>query len=298
MITLTKNLNEAKFVTHAGNFHADDCFSAVFLDKLYGNITLIRLNEYQDDGTKLAFDIGLGKFDHHQKNFAQKRTNGIHYCSFGLLWQEFGREYLKKIGIAEIEETFQTFDYLLVNAIDAFDNGEFSITSDYNIYTISSLIELFRPPLNANADEDACFLKATEYASTIFELVLNDALNKVQNITLIKEKIPTIQDKILILDEFIPYEYALFALNLDVDFVVYPSNRGGYTAKTVPTTYKGFKSKVPFKNEWTGLRDEELAKVSNIKTARFCHNKLFLFTADTKEDALLAAKICKELTKK
>ena len=65
MITLTKNINEAQYVTHAGNFHADDVFSTVFLEKLFGNITLIRLKEYQDDGTKLAYDIGLGKFDHH-----------------------------------------------------------------------------------------------------------------------------------------------------------------------------------------------------------------------------------------
>ena len=90
----------------------------------------------------------------------------------------------------------------------------------------------------------------------------------------------------MILDEYIPYEYAIFKSNLDLDFVVYPSNRDGYAAHTVPTKYKGFTPKIPFKKEWAGLRDEELQKVSGVKTAKFCHKNLFLATAQTKEDAL------------
>lgn len=286
MITIAKTKEEAEFITHAGNFHADDVFSTAFLEKLHDNITLIRLNDYQDDGSKIAYDIGLGEFDHHQAGFDKKRANGIHYCGFGLLWQEFGRDYLKKINVEDIESTFKVFDYLLVTMIDAIDNGEFNIKSDFNVYTISTLIELFRPKFDENKNEDECFLEAVKFASTLFDLIMNEAISKVKIINIIKTKIPTIKDKILILDEYIPYEFALFELGLDVDFVVYPSNRGCYAAHTVPTYYKGFTPKIPFKKEWAGLRDRELQKVSGIKTARFCHNKLFLTTADTKEDAL------------
>ena len=84
MIKLVSDLKDADFVTHAGNFHADDVFSTVFLEKLYGDINLIRLKEYHDDGSKLAYDIGLGPFDHHGADFDKKRKNGIHYCGFGL----------------------------------------------------------------------------------------------------------------------------------------------------------------------------------------------------------------------
>ena len=65
MIKIVSDLKEADFVTHAGNFHADDIFSTVFLEKLYKDMSLIRLKEYQDDKSKLAYDIGLGPFDHH-----------------------------------------------------------------------------------------------------------------------------------------------------------------------------------------------------------------------------------------
>jgi len=292
MIKLTKDLNEAKFVTHAGNFHADDVFSTVFMAKMFGDITVIRLKDYNDnDSSKLAYDIGRGKFDHHQAGYDKKRDNGIHYCGFGLLWKEFGLKYLKDNNVLNAEDVFKVFDYLLVNNIDAFDNGEADIHKDYNVYTIPSLIEMLRARINLNEDEDECFLKACGLAEFLFDRILEDAKIKVEVINKIRDLSKNIQNKILVLDEFIPYEYAIFYLDLDVDFVVYPSNRGGYAAQAVPTYYKGFTKRVPFKEEWAGLRNEELAKVSGIKTANFCHNKLFLFTAGTKEDAIEAALI-------
>ena len=287
MITITKDLNEAKFVTHAGNFHADDVFSTVLLEGVFGKINLIRLKEYQDDGSKLAYDIGCGKFDHHQAN-AKVRDNGLHYCSFGLLWQEYGLEYLKKWQEKNLLETFKVFDNLLVKSIDAIDNGELSLNNDFNIYTISTLIELFRPKHDSNDDENVCFLEAVDFARNIFHLVMQEATTKVKIIEKIKQQTKNIKDRVLILDEYIPYEYAIFHLGLDkdIDFVIYPSNRGGYAAHTVPIKYKGFTPKIPFKKEWAGLRNEELQKLSNVKTANFCHRSLFLATADTLEDAL------------
>lgn len=286
MIKLTNNLEEAQFVTHAGNFHADDVFCTVLMKRLYDDITLIRLKDYQDDGTKIAYDIGLGRFDHHGANYDEKRTNGIHYCGFGLLWQEYGLKYLHKIKVDNPEKVFEVIDELLVIAIDAFDNGEYNLDAPFNIYTLSSLIELFRSKIGTKEDENECFLKAVSFADTIFEQVLKDAIVKVSAIKKIENYAKDVKDKVLILDEYIPYEYAIFKLGLDIDFVVYPSNRGCYAAHTVPTKYKGFIPKVPFKKEWAGLRDEALQKVSGIKTAHFCHKKLFLATATTKEDAI------------
>ncbi len=286
MINLTKNLEEAKFVTHAGNFHADDVFSTVFLSKLYGDITVIRLKDYLDDGSKIAYDIGLGKFDHHQSGYDKKRENKIHYCGFGLLWQEYGLEYLKKNNVNNKEEVFKIMDKLLVTQIDAFDNGELVINTDINVYTLPGVIEMFRPKYDSNDDEDECFKKACDFAKVIFDLILEDAQVKAKSMEIIKEKSKTMQEKVLILDKYIPYEFAIFELGLDIEFVVYPSNRGGYAAHTVPIAYKSFTPKVPFKSEWAGLRDAKLQEVSGIKTARFCHNKLFLATADTLEDAI------------
>jgi len=119
MITLTKDLNKAKFVTHAGNFHADDVFSTVFMSKLFGDITVIRLKDYDDNDTsKISYDIGRGRFDHHQAGYDKKHDNGIHYCGFGLLWQEYGIEYLKKLNINSLVEKESVAKTLKDNNID------------------------------------------------------------------------------------------------------------------------------------------------------------------------------------
>src|SRR5450756_919873 len=80
---MTKNYDFA--MTHGGKFHADDVFSAALLKMIYPGIHIIRAFEvpYGFDG--IVFDIGFGKFDHHQKD-ARIRENGVPYAAFGLLW--------------------------------------------------------------------------------------------------------------------------------------------------------------------------------------------------------------------
>ena len=88
-IKLTKQYNKANFVTHSGTFHVDDVISTIFLSKIFNEINLIRVlsMENRSANNKLVFDIGLGEFDHHQKNRNGKRENGIYYSSIGLLWK-------------------------------------------------------------------------------------------------------------------------------------------------------------------------------------------------------------------
>ena len=92
MIKLTTNIEEAEFITHAGNFHADDVFSTVLMERLFDNITLIRLNDYQDDGTKIAYDIGLGKFDHHGALYDKKKSK---WHPLLWLWVTLARIWIK-----------------------------------------------------------------------------------------------------------------------------------------------------------------------------------------------------------
>ena len=99
MIEVVKDFELAKFVTHAGKFHADEVFGTVLLEKIFKDISLIRLPEVDafnlDD--KLVFDIGGGKFDHHQFGGNGARGNGIKYAAFGLLWREYGKELLTQM---------------------------------------------------------------------------------------------------------------------------------------------------------------------------------------------------------
>ena len=68
--------------THSGKFHADDVFSAALLLYLNPEITITRGNRVPEDFDGIVFDIGRGRYDHHQKD-SRVRENGIAYAAFG-----------------------------------------------------------------------------------------------------------------------------------------------------------------------------------------------------------------------
>ena len=98
MITLVKDINEVDGITHNGTMHADEVFATAFLSLYFGNFKVARVNEVPKDisSNVIVYDIGNGKYDHHQSN-ARIRDNGIKYSSFGLLFEEYGLRYLKKL---------------------------------------------------------------------------------------------------------------------------------------------------------------------------------------------------------
>lgn len=97
MNTLLEQIKKknAKAFTHSGKFHADDVFSYALLLYLNPAITITRGNKVPKDFDGIVFDIGRGKYDHHQKD-SRIRENGIPYAAFGLLWEELGKEFLVK----------------------------------------------------------------------------------------------------------------------------------------------------------------------------------------------------------
>ena len=41
----------------------------------------------------------------------------------------------------------------------------------------------------------------------------------------------------------------------------------------------------PFPDSWAGLKDEELARVSGVSDAKFCHKECFIAVTETQEGA-------------
>ena len=107
MITLVKDIKEADGITHNGTMHDDEVFATAFLSLYFGDFKVARVSEVPKDiSTKtIVYDIGKGKFDHHQ-NDARIRDNGIKYSSFGLLFEEYGIKYLKKLKIKNVKEVY------------------------------------------------------------------------------------------------------------------------------------------------------------------------------------------------
>ena len=289
---LVGNIYEAECITHSGTMHADEIFSTAFLDLYKKDVKVYRTTSVPNDikDNVLVYDIGRGKFDHHQED-AAKRENGITYCSFGLLWQEFGRDFLKQRNIDNIEEVFTYFDKDFIEAIDADDNGVFpKIEATYKVKTLSDVFKLFNPGYKSGQDESLQFAKAVVFAKSIIEEELISVTGKVIAKKQVLKCLETKENHTLILPEYMPYEQTILQEESanDIYFVVYPSNRGGYGIKTVPISQEDHTKRCDFPKEWSGLENEELEKASGIKGLTFCHLTRFLTCCDTIETAKVA----------
>lgn len=301
MIKIVKTQEEADFITHSGTMHADEVFATAFLEQYFGKNKVLRTNSVEFDklSTKvIVYDIGRGKFDHHQVD-ALKRDNDITYCSFGLLWKEFGKDFLKKEGFSNIDSLWEYIDKDFVEGIDADDNGVFpKIDAIYKVKTISSIIKLFNPSFDSDEDESCQFIKAVDVASKIFYEEILYANGKViadKNVNDLLDEVDS-DSKFLILDKFLPYEETI--LNREdknnILFVAFPSNRGGYAIKTIPKSLTDKTARMDFPEEWAGLEGEELEKVSSIKGLTFCHTGRFIVSCkDLKSVYKVLDKLCK-----
>ena len=287
MVKVVFNIKEANCVTHSGTMHADEVFATAFLDLYLGDVRVFRTNNVnfdEIDSNVLVYDIGRGKFDHHQID-AVKRENDITYSSFGLLWKEFGKDFLKKKDFSNVDDLWLEIDKDLVEGIDGDDNGVFpKIEAPYKAKTLPNIIKIFNPSFDSGEDESTQFLKAVSLAQSILEeeiYYINGKVIAAKKINeIIEENDPNA--KYLVLEEFLPYEDAILN-NPKADnilFVAFPSNRGGYAIKTIAKSLEDKTSRLSFPEEWAGLQDKELEEDSKIPGLRFCHTGRFIVSCN------------------
>ena len=182
MITLVKDIKEANGITHNGTMHADEVFATAFLSLYFGNFKVIRVSEVPIDisPNTLVYDIGKGKFDHHQSD-ARVRDNGIKYSSFGLLFEEFGIDFLKKMKLKNTKAIYNYFVKDFIEGIDAIDNGIFpDVKANYKVKTVSDIIKIYNPSYLSNDSEDEQFIKAVNLAESILTEELKNVVGKVE----------------------------------------------------------------------------------------------------------------------
>lgn len=87
-LTIVSDVITANAITHGGVFHADEVMATVILSHVMPQINLARVFTVPEDTNAVVYDIGGGKFDHHQRGRNGCRKNGVLYSSAGLLWKE------------------------------------------------------------------------------------------------------------------------------------------------------------------------------------------------------------------
>lgn len=269
------DIKKVKFgYTHAGKFHADDVFSTALLKILNPDIKIERVYKIGGiggpvDEDTIIYDIGLGKFDHHQHN-AEVRLSGIKYAAFGLLWKEFGKLLVSKDSVTVFDDSF-------VSVIDNTDN-----TGDSNPISmvISSFMPLWDEPTNEEVITEA-FWRAVEFATRILKREIEKMQSVDRAVIKVTETLNESKDGIVVLKQFMPFGAALIG---KAKFVIYPSLRGGYSAQALKKQFGSSELVCPFPEPWRGLRGIDLTSI--IPGINFCHNNGFMISAESESAAI------------
>lgn len=175
--------------------------------------------------------LDYGEFDHHQKNKNGQRENGIYYSSIGLLWKRFGRKYLEKISVEDLDDTFEYIDKELIQYIDATDNMQM----EYLESKISpDFVKLCNPEWNEEISEDEAFINALRLADDFWGVYIKNAIAEVMATKIIKKKLENCKECFLILDKEMPYKRAIKLYNNDkIKYIIFKSRREGYEVRAV-----------------------------------------------------------------
>lgn len=218
-------------ITHPGVFHADDVFAAAFLRCINPiceikrqRITPPEIVTYPED--VIIFDVGGGEFDHHTKETQEWRdpeNQRYPYASFGKIVRAYW-PYL--IGD---ERVMKVFDALLVQGIDAHDCGTFGAIPN----TLALAISAFNPNWNETRSVDNAFEDAVAMAI----VVIKNFIRKAEAMAASEDEVSAALnrrnsgERFIVLDHYVNYN--AYLKNAPIDWVIYPSMRGGFQLYSV-----------------------------------------------------------------
>ncbi|MGO1315724.1 MAG: MYG1 family protein [Cellulomonadaceae bacterium] len=275
--------------THNGKFHADDVFGVALLTQLFPDAAVVRSRDPEVLATAdVVLDVGgvydpaARRFDHHQRS-SGARDSGILYSAFGLLWKEYGLEYCHGD-----QEVWRKIDNRLVKAIDAVDNGQ-------DLYQVSELgtppvdvstvLGLFNP-IGPDEEFDSQFFVAVALATTILaRLRASYEASAAAEATFLEAYHATPDPRYVVLDRYVPHGGVATAQPALL-FTVFPGATGGWTLQTVRPKDSQFGSRKPLPAAWRGHSGAELAAITGVPDAVFCHKAGFIAAAQSRDGVL------------
>ncbi len=285
--------------THNGSFHADDVFALAVLTLLHGDeLEIVRTRDPElMAASDLRVDVGqrndpaTGDFDHHQRGGAGERPNGIRYASFGLVWRAFGERVCASAEIAT------RIDEVLVQGIDANDTGQTltqSLIGQVSPFTVSHAVAALNPQWDDDDSPDAqreAFDAALAFAGGIVSREIHAAAAQLRAAELVRAAIGRAEDPRLVeLDRGMPWHRELVPTAPEALFVVYPRDGGDWGLQAVPRVLGEFSNRKDLPERWAGRSDGELAEVTGVPDARFCHIGRFIAVAESRDGILALAR--------
>lgn len=272
---------------HDGTFHADEITACALLI-LFGlieeryivrtrDLTLLAQCEFVCDVGGL-YDPARRLFDHHQADYQGPLS------SAGMVL-----EYLRNEQVID-QSAYELFNNSLILGIDAHDNGRDPLPIGY--CSFSHVISNFTPISHdaGTEEETRAFQEALHFALGHLERLWE----RYQYIRSCREVVARSMEKgkdYLLFDRNLPWMESFFDLNgvnHPALFVIMPSG-SHWKLRGIPPSYQDrMQVRVAHPQQWAGLLDEELKRVSGIPGAIFCHKGRFISVWETREDALKA----------
>jgi uncharacterized UPF0160 family protein len=274
--------------THDGSFHADEVtacsllllFDRIDRDKIYRtrDAKVIERCDYVCDvGGK--YEPSRRRFDHHQSDYQGTMS------SAGMILL-----YLKDQGLIEPH----LYDYLnktLVMGVDAHDNGVAKM--EMGTASFSMVVSNFLPIEYdvSDAEMNRAFFEAVQFVIGHLDRLKRRHFYTLECRAAVKRAMIE-GANVLTFNESLPWMENFFELGGDVhpaQFVLMPTGGNHWKLRGIPPTLsERMKVRRPMPEEWAGLHEEELRRVSGLKGAVFCHKGRFISIWETKEDALKA----------
>jgi uncharacterized UPF0160 family protein len=303
-------------VTHGGKFHADDAWALAVLKVLFPECEIARTRDPAlIEAADFAVDVGgiwdpaTGRFDHHQKGFSATRPTGVPYASAGLVWKEYGARCVSALAAAHTghqltDDSAQQIAY----AIDA-DIVQYLDLSDVGAaknapggYGLSAVISGFNPNwldeqrVGYGDGAEAYRLSQFQRAMAVLTDIMINSVKYRVGALLALEQVRQAEvlegGRVLFLkNSALPWSTVVRKEMPKVLFVISHSlSEQRYLIHTVPVSTESFEARADLPGPWAGLRDAELAAVTGVPDATFCHNGRFIAAARSFEGIRIMAK--------
>jgi uncharacterized UPF0160 family protein len=295
----------AHLVTHSGGFHADELLSSVILTRVFPEAELVRSRDkawITPGADRIIYDVGgqfeagAQIFDHHQRP-NPLREDGQPYSSFGLIWAQYGRDYLRAMDVPEqdVEAIHGAFDRGFVLPVDLLDNGAVNAAEAGPLFaglTLPVLLESLKPEFDDRTDgaEDRAFIGALSVARAFVEAQIKRRAAKYRAEAMVMAAIDAAgAGRVLELAMGMPFRAAVEKAGADhLLFVVHPRGTD-WALTTIRMGDDTFDTRADLPAAWAGLTDDALEAASGVTGAKFCHNGRFVAVATSREAVLKMA---------
>ena len=302
-------------VTHGGKFHADDAWAVATLKVLYPDAGLVRTRDPAIIATAdFVIDVGgiwdpaTGRFDHHQKGFSGARQSGVPYASAGLVWRDYGARCVAALaethtgqGLSDdaAQQIAYAIDNDVVQYLDLSDVG--AAKNAPGGYGLSAVVSGYNPNwldeerLGYGEAADAYRLEQFRRAMQFLTDVMANSVKYRVGAALAVEQVRNAEvlegGRLLYLKNgALPWTAVVRKEMPKVLFVIsHNLNEQRYMLHTVPVSAESFDARADLPAEWAGLRDADLAAVTGVADAGFCHNGRFIAAARSYDGIYLMA---------